>query len=756
MNKLVHSTSPYLRQHAHNPVMWYPWGEEAIARARAENKPILLSIGYSTCYWCHVMEREVFMNPSIAAQMNTNFVNIKVDREEHPQLDEIYMVVRQMMTREGGWPNNVFLTPELKPFYAGGTFPANESQGHTPFPRLLEWLHYAWTTQPQEIKKTAEDVTSAVRQYLQHVPDHAGAQESLGTTADRLFLSLKKYHDENSGGFFQAPKFPHENYLSFLLNYHEQTGDKQALDMLTLTLRRMAAGGIYDHVGCGFHRYAVDKEWYVPHFEKMLYTQAMLARIYTDAARITGNPWFADIARSILEFVLGPMTDGDGAFYSAIDAETDGVEGAHYAWKAAEIQSLLSQQETHFLVTFFALADIPSFPGHKHAEGQALIARKGLDEAAREHKMPYVQLAAMCGHVMNKLLAARNMRVAPNIDHKIIVAWNGLMIDAFAHAGKVLGKPHYIGAARRAADYLLEHAIGNDSKLCRVITGGKAQVEATLEDYACLIKGLLTLYEVAPDQPLLEAARTLMTRADELFYDKKDGGYFFTEISDMLLVRIKSVDDGTLPNANAIMLHNAARLFSITGDTAYSDRAAKIRDCFLRGNHRMLVEVAGLVQAAMAFETQVEGKKPHTPAIFELPPADVEETATNDNVRVTATLFPADAGPGDNCEVIVALDIDSGWHVNANRVSHPFLVPTQVDVQGQGVQLVEVAYPQPMRKTGENGKPASFTYEGLVNITVRLKISGKNPGRPPLKVRVRVQPCSQDACLPVRDINITI
>jgi len=739
-NALIHSTSPYLKQHANNPVFWYPWGQEAIARARAEKKPILLSIGYSTCYWCHVMEREVFMNPSIAAQMNEHFINIKVDREEHPQLDEIYMVARQMMTREGGWPNNVFLTPDLKPFFAGGTFLASDvpGPGRTSFPRLLEWLHYTWITQREELQKTANEVTKAVIDYLCYTPQQKSAV-NVPQLADRLFISLKQHHDENAGGFFQAPKFPHENYLAFLAAYHELTGDKQALDMLTLSLRKMAAGGIYDHVGCGFHRYAVDKEWYVPHFEKMLYNQAQLARIYTDAARITGNPWLADIAKSVLDFVMGPMTDGGGAFYSAIDAETDGVEGAYYAWSAEEFQTLLKPEEANFLMHFFALADIPKFPGHKHAHGQALIARQPLDEAAREKSMPYVQLAAMTGHVMNKLLTFRNTRKAPNLDDKIVVGWNGLMIDAFAHAAKVFDKPHYAIAARRAADFLLEHAIGNDGKLRRVVAGGRGQLAATLEDYACLIKGLLTLWRVLPDQPLLDAALSLSKRADELFYDEKNGGYFFTEAFADLLVRIKSADDGALPNANAIMLHNLIELHDITKDDIYRERAVVLRDFFLSDHKRMLVEVAALMQAAL----KLEDKKPQTPTTYISPEEDIAIDA-DDKVRITAVLFPADAKPGDTCEVIVTLEIADGWHVNAAQAAHPMLVPTQVDVQGQGAKLVEVVYPE------------LKVYQGHINITVRLALSSKNQVRPPLKVRVRYQPCSEDMCRPVRDVALTI
>lgn len=732
-NALIHSSSPYLKQHAHNPVFWYPWGEEALTRARNEDKPILLSIGYSTCYWCHVMEREVFMNPSIAALMNEHFINIKVDREEHPQLDEIYMVARQLMTREGGWPNNVFLTPELKPFFAGGTFPPADVPGRSGFPRLLEWINYTWKEQRAELNKNAEDVTEALQKYLQFKPTERMAGD-VPHIAAQLFSSLKQHHDESAGGFFQAPKFPQENYLSFLASYYEFTHEKKALDMLTLSLRKMAAGGIYDHVGCGFHRYAVDKEWYVPHFEKMLYNQAQLARVYTDAARITGNPWLADIAKSILDFVTGPMTDGGGAFYAAIDAETDGVEGAYYAWSAQELRALLLPEEENFLISFYALADIPKFPGHKHVEGQALIARQPLDSAAQEKNMPYAQLAAMTGHIMNKLLNVRNARRAPNLDNKIIVAWNGLMIDAFAHASKVFDKPHYATAARRAADFLLEHAIDNEGKLRRVVTDGQGMFAATLEDYACLIKGLLSLYQVSRDQPLLDAAISLTQRVEELFSDK-DGGYYFTEPFKDFLVRIKSPDDGALPNANALMLHNLVELHALTDNTNYKKRAIAVRDCFLSDHKRMLPEMAALIQASLKLETPRVGPLAET---YSSPEEEIELPGV-EHVIVSATR--------ENNAIVVHFDIEGGWHINANPASHAMLVPTQVDVQGPGVEVVEIVYPEPLSQDGTD------IYIGRVNVTVRLKILDMGQQ---LKVRVRYQPCSGSICHSVQDIVITL
>jgi uncharacterized protein YyaL (SSP411 family) len=740
----VHSTSPYLRQHAHNPVFWYPWGREAIDRARQENKPILLSIGYSTCYWCHVMEREVFENLSIASLMNRTFINIKVDREEHPELDEIYMIARQLMTQEGGWPNNIFLTPDLKPFYAGGTYMPEDSQGRPGFPRLLEWLNYSWTTQEENVRKTADDITNTMRQFL-YAPAPIGAKPDPLAQSHSLFTLFEKHHDTRSGGFFQAPKFPHECFLNFLLQYYEHTDQVQALDIVSRTLGKMAAGGIYDHVGCGFHRYAVDKEWYVPHFEKMLYNQALLARTYTDAARLTSNEYFLSIARSVLDFVSGPMTSGSGAFYAAIDAETDGVEGAYYAWSSEELQLLLQPEEVNFFVNFFALADIPAFPGHKHANGQVIIARKPLDEAAREMNMPYIQLAAMTAKLMNQLLVVRNARKAPNLDDKIIVSWNGLMIDAFAHAGKVFDIEHYVEIARKAANYLLEHAIDNEGKLQRIIAGGKAQFAATLEDYAFLIKGLISLYRATDDKNMLESAISLFERADEIFSDVTPG-YFYAQSSEYLLARIKSADDGAIPSANAVMAMNMVDFYQITKKTLYRDKARALMESFLTGKETVMAEQAGLLQAALKLDA-IENGKPDKPIVYSAPAAS-GVAVPEGMVQASAVLFPQDAKAGDNCEVLITVDLKEGWHINANKVEQPYLIPTQADVQGAGIQVLGVDYPEPIRT--EQGL---LVYAGSITITVRIKLGAE---RKALKAWLRLQPCHGTTCYAVQDMALNV
>ena len=748
-NPLIHSSSPYLRQHAHNPVFWYPWGKEALDRARAENKPIFLSVGYSTCYWCHVMEREVFENLSIASLMNRFCINIKIDREEHPQLDEIYMVARQMLTQQGGWPNNVFLTPELKPFHAGGTYAPDESYGKPGFPRLLEWLNFVWTTQQTEVRDQADKITADMERFLVYKAP-ASAETTISQQASQLFATMDKYHDERAGGFFQSPKFPHECYLQFLLGYHEMQSSDRALDIVNRSLSRMAAGGLYDQVGCGFHRYAVDKEWYVPHFEKMLYNQALLAKLYTEAARLTGNAYFADIARSVLEFVSGPFTSGTGAFYSGIDAETDGIEGAYYAWNPEQLAEILTQEEMLFLTSFYALADIPAFPGHKHPNGQVLIARKALDIAAQEKNMPYVQLAAFSSEVLNKLLAARNLRQAPRLDDKIITSWNGLMIDAFATAGTVFNRPSYTARAREAADFILEHAIDNNGTLHRIYAAGKPQHEALLEDYAFLVRGLLSLHRAAPDEATLSAATDLMARAKD-YFASQDGGYYLTQQSEDLLFRIKSADDSSIPSACGVMLHNMLDLYTITADEIWLTEARVLADCFLKGNTTFTAECATFLHAALRLDTLARKTAlPLLPTVYNESTAAINTQAPDDSVAIETDL--------NDDTLTVNLHIRKGWHINAHQTLQPYLIPTQLDVQGQGVELLSVTYPEPHYYTNPDSASQGqkiAIYKGHVTLTAKLKLP-ENPLRPEIKLSLRYQPCRQTTCHATRDLTLTL
>ncbi len=710
-NPLIHSSSLYLRQHSKNPVYWYPWGEQALRRAREEDKPILLSIGYSTCYWCHVMEREVFENLSIASQMNRFFINIKVDREEHPQIDDIYMHARQIMTHEGGWPNNVFLTPDLKPFYAGGTYGATENYGKPSFPKLIDWLHSAWETDRENVLKIADETTEMLRHFMVAKPPSQTVADFSPMIA-AAHAALKKQHDVQSGGFYQSPKFPHENYLQFLLAHHEATGDGDSLDMAAFSLGRMAAGGINDQVGCGFHRYAVDRDWLVPHFEKMLYTQALLARCYTDAARLTGNPYFADVAKSICDFTIGILRDHKGGFFTAVDAENDEVEGAYYAWNPKEIESLLTEDELAFFLHHYGIAEIPNFPGHKHPDGDVLIARMPLYQAALAQKLPYEQIAAMSGAVMNKLLAARNKRAAPALDDKIIVAWNGLMIDALAHAGQVFSNRAYIEHARRAADYLLRHAVGEDGGLQRCIIHGRAGQPATLEDYAYFIRGLLAVHRASGDREMLAAARYLMTKAESLFGDNGQPGLFATQALDTMVVRAKNGEDATLPNPNAVMAENYLAFAALDHDAAATHKARAIVQFFLGGENKVWVEYAAMLRVAMQLQ---EAPIVMLQAVRQVP-------------------------QGGGVGVEITLDIKAGWYLQPAQEHQPDGMATRISIPSAGAVLRSCRFPEPTRHA--DGR---LVYEGRIRIAAQVEFLEN--AAPEIVLALYYYPCTEGACL---------
>lgn len=742
-NPLIHSSSPYLRQHAHNPVYWYPWGQEALQMAKTQNKPILLSIGYSTCYWCHVMEREVFENPSIASLMNKSCINIKVDREEHPQLDEIYMVARQLLTQQGGWPNNIFLTPDLKPFYAGGTFAADESYGKPGFPRVIEWVEHMWREKRHELDDVCARLTKDMQRFLIQTPAEKRADISVSEQAKSLYEFMYKQFDGRAGGFFQAPKFPHEPYHAFLLEYYAHSGAPEALDMVTQSLAKMAAGGLYDHVACGFHRYAVDKEWYVPHFEKMLYNQAQMARLYTQAAVLTGSEYFADIAKSVLEFVSGPMTSAHGAFYTAIDAETDGVEGAYYAWTAEELARVLTTEEQVLLTAIYAMADIPTFPGHKHVDGQVLIARKPIDAAARDTATPYIQLASICGKIMNKLLVARNKRQAPALDDKIITSWNGLMIDALAHAGKAFHNPSYIGRAQEAADFILEYLVDNDGQLYRIRAAGRMRYHATLEDYAYLIKGLLSLQAASPSQTTLDAIETLTKQCKEQLWDNEQGGFFAMKQTDDMLCPVKNADDGALPAANGVMLQNLYDLAQLTDTQSYRDDAQALQACFITGNANINAEYATIVAAALSQEAKALQDAPQHYKVAAM------NNYADDAVSAKARIVPADAKPGEKCTVEIDLHIADGWSIQTDTPKQPDMIPTQIDVQGAAVQIVSMHYP---KNDTDSDNPV---WQDHMSAKCEIQLPD-GPQRAVLRVMISFQPCKAQSCFLPRNIVLTV
>ena len=566
-NRLIDETSPYLLQHANNPVDWYPWGEEALEQARAADKPILLSVGYSACHWCHVMERESFENPAIAAQMNDNFVSVKVDREERPDIDSIYMTAVQAMTGHGGWPMTVFLTPEGKPFYGGTYFPPEDRGGMPSFPRVLEAISDAYNNSRGDVLQTTEHLLERMRQM-----SAVGQQGVEPLTDEVMRLAMRKAasdFDDRHGGFGLQPKFPQPMTYEFLLRHYLRTEDSDALHMVEVTLQRMATGGIYDQIGGGFHRYSTDAFWLVPHFEKMLYDNALLVRLYLHAYQITGNPLYRRIVEETLEYVKREMTSQEGGFYSAQDADSEGVEGKFFIWLPHEITEALGDDDGNIVCRYFGLTPHGNFEGRN-------ILRVAMDAAnlAREEGMDAAEFGDLLERAKSRLREVRSRRIAPGLDDKILTSWNGLMLSAFAEAAAVLGNNDYAQTAERNAEFLITNLL-RDGRLLRTYKDGNAKLNGYLEDYAFLIDGLLRLHEVNFDRRILDAAIELGRAMVDLFWDASTSQFFDTgHDHEQLVVRPKDITDNAIPCGSSMAVDVLLRLAVITGDGDMERRAS--------------------------------------------------------------------------------------------------------------------------------------------------------------------------------------
>ncbi len=551
-NRLIHETSPYLLQHAHNPVDWYPWGPEALDRARREDRLIQLSIGYSACHWCHVMERESFENDSIAELMNQHFVNIKVDREERPDLDEIYMAATLAMNRgQGGWPMTVFLTPEGEPLFAGTYFPPSDSHGRPGFPTLLKQIAGGWEENRAEFRAQAKTV-------LEHLRGITNLGPRVAVTADVLETCVDAYasvFDGQFGGFGPAPKFPQATGLSLLLRIHRRFGDERALDMVEKTLEAMAYGGLYDQVGGGFARYATDRRWLIPHFEKMLYDNALLTRAYLEAYQVTGRDLYARVARETLDYVLREMTS-DGGFYSSTDADSEGEEGKFFVWRPDEIVALLGEETGRWFNTFYDITPEGNWEGKN-----ILNCPRSVGEVAEELGVDVQALEAALAAARERVYQARLTRVPPSLDDKILTAWNGLMIGAFAEGFRVLGDERYLDAARTGAEFVLQFLTTPNGRLLRTHRAGKSHLDAYLEDYAYLSEGLIDLYEAGGHVRYLREAERLLLLMLVLFSDEESGAFFNTASDhETLVLRYREGSDGATPSANATAASALARM----------------------------------------------------------------------------------------------------------------------------------------------------------------------------------------------------
>lgn len=598
-NRLIYETSPYLLQHAHNPVDWYPWSEEAFEKARQEDKPVLLSVGYSACHWCHVMERESFENEEIAQIMNEHFVPIKVDREERPDIDSIYMRAVQAITQQGGWPMTMFLMPDGRPFYGGTYFPPQDrhyGQHLMPgFPRVLLSIIHAYRQQRQEVEEQATQIADYLRQSSEAPLRARGVRpqgglplDLLGTAAQAIIADFDAQH----GGFGGAPKFPNAMALEFLLRVHlhrlkgeinfgRKKGVPSELEVVESSLQHMANGGIYDQMGGGFHRYSVDAQWLVPHFEKMLYDNALLSRLYVHAYLVTGNPFYSRIAEETLNYVVREMTAPEGGFYSTQDADSDGKEGKFFLWSAEEIEKALLPEDAANFIRYYGVTRQGNFEGEN-----ILHVPEEAQSVAGEVQISLEELQASLAHSREILFKQREKRVKPGRDEKILTAWNGLMLRSFAEAARYLSRPDYLQVAIGNANFLLER-LRKNGRLLRTYKDGQARLNGYLEDYAFLADGLLALYEASFDPRWFIEARALMDQAIALFADEKNGGFFDTgNDHEELVSRPKDIMDNAIPAGNSVAIDVLLRLAAFTGEQAYRQRA----DDYLRSVSAILVE----------------------------------------------------------------------------------------------------------------------------------------------------------------------
>ena len=579
-NRLIHEKSPYLLQHAENPVDWYAWGDESFEKARKENKPIFLSIGYSTCHWCHVMAHESFENPEVARLLNEVFVCIKVDREERPDIDNIYMRVCQMMTGSGGWPLTILMTPDKKPFFAGTYIPKESHHGRLGMLDLIPRIKEVWVTQNSDILKSADQITARLNQ----LSNNSSGTELDKSTLRTAYEQLSGRFSEQYGGFGNAPKFPSPQNLLFLLRYWKSTNDEKALRMVVKTLQSMQEGGIYDHIGFGFHRYSTDSHWLVPHFEKMLYDQAMLSMAYIEAYQTTEKDEFKETARAIFTYVLRDMTDPNGGFYSAEDADSEGVEGKFYVWTEDEVRQILKGEEADLIINIFNVKKSGNFRDEASGENTGaniLHLERTLTEVAFKNKTSADELKKRVETARLKLFTARNKRIRPHRDDKILTDWNGLMIAALAKGAQVCNEPEYADAAKRAADFILTDMRRQDGRILHRYRDGQAAILANVDDYAFLIWGLLELYETTFDVHYLQTALDLNNEMIKHFWDNQNGGFYFTaDDAEELIVRQKEIYDGAIPSGNSVAVLNLFRLARITADSDLEDMANKIMLAF--------------------------------------------------------------------------------------------------------------------------------------------------------------------------------
>ena len=720
-NRLILEDSPYLVQHAHNPVNWYAWGEEAFQQARKENKPVFLSIGYSTCHWCHVMKRESFEDIGIARYLNEHFIAVKVDRERRPDVDEIYISALMLTQGQGGWPLSSFLTVDGEPFYSGTYYPPGE------FLDVLKQIRAMWETQQDDLTLLAAKIAAAVKNSARSQRSVAGIGPEL--VRDAVAGILQRY-DKQWGGLGNAPKFTNEAALMLLLQHGFRNNRTEPIAAAEHTLAMMARGGVYDQVGGGFHRYSTDSYWRVPHFEKMLYHQANMARVYLMAYRFTGNSLFARIAEQTVQYVLRDMASPSGGFYSAIDAESDGEEGRFYVWTVDEIRQALTGEEVRLAQSVFGISEQGNFNGRN-----ILYLPHTLSETAEILDIDERGLISRLDGIREKLRRERVKRTPPLTDKKILLAWNGMMITSLALSSQLLQRHEYLQAAIQAAGYLWQHQRTGDGALLRINYEGRASSMATQDDYAFFAEGLIALYDVTGERLWLNRAMEVTGTMVDKFWDTGSGGFYLGEDRDTLFVTPKQIRDGDVPSGNSAALHVLAGLSRRAGDWEYQDLAN---------------------QLVRSFSPALDDRRLTSPwfmgAVDELlhNAAGNTEYAARGEVKLTAQT------PGDSRNVKLRLDISPGWHINSFDPGEKNLIPLGINIAGEQSrwQLARLSYPDPRLKKLSFADAKLALYEDRVDLELELSppadMDDYHDRR--VDIRIRLQACNDEICLAPEDI----
>ncbi len=728
INRLILEDSPYLLQHAHNPVDWHPWSDAAFEQAKREGKPIFLSIGYSTCHWCHVMERESFEDPEIAALLNAHFIPIKVDRESHPDVDQVYMTAVMLLTGHGGWPMSSFLTPEGKPFYGGTYYPPEQ------FTSLLKQVAQVWAERRQEVEEQASRIAAAVAENNRL---SAGVKAFDPALAGLAVSAMGQIFDDIQGGFGQAPKFPQEPWLFLLLDQAERRNDAKALEMLTTSLDHMQHGGIYDQIGGGFHRYSTDYEWLVPHFEKMLYNQAHLSRVYLGAWRLTGRERYRRVVTQTLDYVLREMTAPDGGFYSATDADSEGEEGRFFTWTLREFRDALAPEDAELAKSLYSVSRIGNFEGRN-----ILHLEHSLEGYAKQNGQDLQALRQRLDHVNSVLLQVRNQRVPPLRDDKIVTAWNGMMITAFAEAAGLLDSDAYRRAAETAAEFLWQHNRRGPGQLWRVHLDGRSSIPAAQEDYAYFAEALIALYDLSGDPQWLQRARELADALLERFLDAEHGGFYMNEAEAGITAMGRPRDegaDGATPSGTSVALRVLQQLSLRSGEPRYRQQTDGLIGRFTPTLESQPHNYSYMLTAML---DRVQGEM------------GAQSYAAQGGIRLRAEL----SKPVDGTRLLqVRLEIPPGWHVNSDQPGNPDLIGTRLSLPpDSGWQLATVSYPQgEALKLGFQPQPLSL-YTGQVTLQARLEPLTEAPSTLTLPVEIRLQACDDLVCLAPEQVRLRI